>query len=122
MSASHPTQKLLVCQNSDNGRGRQWPRKGLRRIVPRVNNGAETYQGLLLPLLLMLLVCLLGCSTPSTAISVKPEVPVSLSQPCPDLPDIPDRSERSVAEWIVQTVTLYYQCAAKHSALAEVVR
>jgi hypothetical protein len=122
MSAEPNTPKPLVCQNSDNGRGRQWPRKGLRRIVPRVSNGAETYQGLLLPLFLILLVCLLGCSTPSTVISVKPEVPVNLAQPCPDLPDIPDRSERSVAEWIVQTVTLYYQCAAKHSAVVETVK
>jgi hypothetical protein len=100
-------------------RGKRLP--NLRRKEPRLGTGSETYQGLLLPLLLILVVCLLGCSTPSTVISVKPEVPVSLTQPCPDLPDIPDRSERSVAEWIVQTISLYYQCQSKHQGVVDAV-
>jgi hypothetical protein len=68
------------------------------------------------------LASLTACSNLSTATYVKPEVPVSLTQPCPDLPDIPDRSEKSVAQWIVETVSLYYECAAKHERLVEVVK
>jgi hypothetical protein len=120
-SAEQNTRKPLVWPNSASARGQQWPREGTKRIVPRVSNGAESHQGLWLPLLLMLVVLALTACATSTTTYVKPEVPANLTQPCPDLPDIPDRSERSVAEWIVQTITLYYQCAAKHESLVDAV-
>jgi hypothetical protein len=63
----------------------------------------------------------IGCAS-STTTYVKAELPLSLIEPCPDLPDIPDRSERSVAQWIVDAVTMYYDCAASKRRLVEAVK
>ena len=67
-------------------------------------------------------VFLTACASNSTTTYVKAELPLSLIEPCPNLPDIPDRSERSVAQWIVETVTLYYECSASKKRLVEAVK
>jgi hypothetical protein len=63
----------------------------------------------------------IGCASLTTTY-VKAELPLSLIEPCPNLPDIPDRSERSVAQWIVDAVTLYYDCSASKRRLVEAVK
>jgi hypothetical protein len=122
MSASHPTQKPLVWPNYGPVSVVAKPRQISRNAEESPRRGRKKQSAIWSALLLAIAVSQTGCSSLSTTTFVKAEVPVNLAQPCPDLPDIPDRSERSVAEWIVQTVTLYYQCAAKHSAVVEAVK
>jgi hypothetical protein len=57
-----------------------------------------------------------GCGS-STNVFVKVEPPIELTAPCPPLSEISD-----VPRWILETISAYEDCAAKHSRLVEAVK
>lgn len=65
--------------------------------------------------------CLLlvsACSTTPSPITTRPMIPPNLTQPCPPLPALRDGSFPAVAAHLARVSGLYYECRAKHSALA----
>jgi hypothetical protein len=99
-----------------------YPLRHISRIGPSRHQERERLYVIWNAVRITALASLMGCSNLSTTTYVKAELPLSLIEPCPDLPDIPDRSERSVARWIVDTVTLYYECSASKRRLVEAVK
>jgi hypothetical protein len=86
-----------------------------RTIVAKSGTGTTKHERLWLALLAV--VSMTACSTPSTNVFVKVEPPTELTAPCPPLSEISD-----VPRWILDTISAYEDCAAKHSRLVEAVR
>jgi hypothetical protein len=86
-----------------------------RTIVPKLGTGTTKPEKLWLALLAV--VSMTACSTPSTSGFVKAEPSQDLILPCPPLSEISD-----VPRWILDTISAYEDCAAKHSRLVEAVR
>jgi hypothetical protein len=104
----------------------EWPNYGsvsvgpqlvpnLRTTVPKLGTGTTRHEKLWLALLAV--VSMTACSTPSTNVFVKAEPSQDLTLPCPPLREIDD-----VPRWILETISAYEDCAAKHSRLVESVR
>ena len=67
----------------------------------------------------LLLALLPACSTPSTAPArlapVPPQLPATLSAPCPPLPQVPGRSIAELALADFNAALGYADCAARHA-------
>ncbi len=104
----------------------EWPNYGpvsvesrhvpsLRTTVPKLGTGTTKHEKLWLALLAA--VSMTACSTPSTSVYVKAEPSQDLTLPCQPLREIDD-----VPRWILDTISAYEDCAAKHSRLVEAVK
>lgn len=71
-------------------------------------------------LLVVLALCVVGCSTTVPVTAKFPEVPNALLQSCPQLEKISDDAKLSdVARTVTINYTSYYECAVKHNAFIE---
>lgn len=66
------------------------------------------------------LLILSGCA--SFPRMIKAPVPPSLTQPCPKLPKLSNPEMGAMLSNHVETAEMYYECAAKHNALSELVK
>jgi hypothetical protein len=107
----------------------EWPNYGPVSVGnPRPRNSSATSgnfgpkrkksSAIWLALQATVIASLTACGTTSTATYVKPDVPASLTEPCPDLPEI---YSGNLAEWAVQVITMYVECAAGKQRLADAV-
>lgn len=63
---------------------------------------------------LLLILALVGCTTPVTIIPTFPEAPQSIITPCPALQKVPDDVKLSgVTQTVTTNYTTYYECAVK---------
>jgi len=61
-----------------------------------------------------------GCSTTVPVVAKFPEAPETMLQGCPKLTKLKDDAKLSdVADLIVNTYTLYYECSTKHAGWIE---
>jgi hypothetical protein len=91
----------------------QLPNTG--RTEPKLGIGTTKHERLWLALLAA--VSMTACSTPSTSVFVKAEPSPDLTLPCPPLREIDD-----VPRWILETISAYEDCAARHSRLVEAIQ
>lgn len=74
---------------------------------------------LLLPIAVLLLIMLSGCSK-TVSISPMPPPPANLASSCPDLPDVPEPlidPERAI--WESHLIARYMECSVKHRLTVE---
>jgi hypothetical protein len=114
-SAEQNTQKLLEWPNYGSVSVGSRPVPNSRTIVAKSGTGTTKHEKLWLALLAA--VSMTACSTPSTNVFVKAEPSLDLILPCPPLREIDD-----VPRWILETISAYEDCAAKHSRLVEAVK
>lgn len=70
---------------------------------------------------------LMGCASstkplPVTPQVIKPELPLELSEYCKPLERLGSGDGQTVALWIVETVSSYKVCAAKHKAVVDLLK
>ena len=71
-------------------------------------------------LIILVVVMLLGCSTPVPVTAKFPEIPSVMLEKCPDLQKLNDDSKLSdISKTVTINYTTYYECAVKHDAFVE---
>ena len=104
----------------------EWPNYGNVSVSPLLPRNSNTTSGEFMPgtpkpeklwLALLAVVSMTTACASSTTEFVKAEPGPELTSPCPPLPLIDD-----VPRWILDTISAYEDCAAKHSALVEAVK
>ena len=71
-------------------------------------------------LLIVISLCLVGCSTVVPVKAKFPDIPNKLLEQCPNLQKLNDESKLSdVAKTVTVNYSTYYDCAVKHDAMIE---
>lgn len=68
--------------------------------------------------MLVLALCLTGCSTLLPVAPTWPEVPKEITETCPTLQEVPQGTTKlsTVVETVTNNYGTYYECQAKHEA------